>query len=171
MASFALLKASSSKNVDPNAFRIFVGGLRKTTTEDRVHAHFAKYGEVQAVEIKRQPDGSSRGFAFVRYIDLDSVDKAMEAHSQHMIDNKWVDVKRHDSDANAAGPASFYKGNREKKKGEDEGGGDDGGLSEDRRMTRSGPSDKQSSYFLKAAQSMLEKSMADALGQQEALHG
>ena len=29
----------------------------------------------------------------------------MQAHAKHMIDNKWVDVKRHDNDAHSAGPA------------------------------------------------------------------
>eukprot|EP00439_Symbiodinium_sp_Y106_P086276 s400_g32.t1 len=108
-------KASTGK-VDPNSYRIFVGGLRKTTTEDRIHAHFARFGEVQVVEIKRQPDGTSRGFAFVRFARLDSVDRAIEAHAQHMIDNKWVDVKRHDNDAHSAGPASAYRDDRERKK-------------------------------------------------------
>ncbi|CAE8587463.1 unnamed protein product [Polarella glacialis] len=72
---------------------IFVGGLRKSTIEDKVMAHFAKYGQVENVDIKRLPDGSSRGFAFVKFVDKESVEKAMAAHSSHMIDNKWVDVK------------------------------------------------------------------------------
>ena len=74
----------------------------------------------------KRPDGTSRGFAFVRFTHLDSVDRAIEvcwafsgpctaswrflkplqAHAQHMIDNKWVDVKRHDNDAHSAGPAA-----------------------------------------------------------------
>ena len=29
----------------------------------------------------------------------------VQAHAKHMIDNKWVDVKRHDNDAHSAGPA------------------------------------------------------------------
>lgn len=74
---------------------VFVGGLRKTTTEDKVAAHFAKYGQVESVDIKRLPDGSSRGFAFVKFIDKDSVSKTIEAKASHMIDNKWVAVRPH----------------------------------------------------------------------------
>ena len=91
---------------DPNSYRIFVGGLRKTTTEDRIHSHFARFGDVESVEIKRQPDGSSRGFCFVKFVDVTSVERAIAAHAKHMIDNKWVDVKRHDYEAHAAGPAA-----------------------------------------------------------------
>ncbi|CAE7493698.1 sqd [Symbiodinium sp. CCMP2592] len=137
-----------SWQVDPNSYRIFVGGLRKTTTEDRIHAHFARFGEVQVVEIKRQPDGTSRGFAFVRFARLDSVDRAIEAHAQHMIDNKWVDVKRHDNDAHSAGPASAYRDDRERKKKQATASSDDDAV-DDR----------------KAARSMLQQSMKTAMGQ------
>jgi len=75
---------------------VFVGGLRKSTSEDKVIGHFAKYGQasllrilkrtpshnvqlsycsssrldqVESVDIKRLPDGASRGFAFVKFAD------------------------------------------------------------------------------------------------------
>ncbi|CAJ1459291.1 unnamed protein product [Effrenium voratum] len=48
---------------------------------------------VTNVEIKKQPDGTSRGFAFVTFAEKAFVAKVLEAHSSHMIDNKWVDVK------------------------------------------------------------------------------
>ena len=56
---------------------IFVGGLRKSTIEDKVAAHFAKFGQVTSVEIKKQPDGTSRGFCFVTFAD-----KAMSARNR-----------------------------------------------------------------------------------------
>merc|ERR1719215_2099825 len=52
-----------------NTETVFVGGLRKTTDEDQIAAHFAKFGQVEKVDLKRQPDGTSRGFAFVRFRD------------------------------------------------------------------------------------------------------
>eukprot|EP00435_Cladocopium_sp_Y103_P005662 s931_g1.t2 len=128
---------------------------------DRIHAHFARFGEVQNVEIKRQPDGSSRGFAFIRFASVESVDRAIEAHARHMIDNKWVDVKRHDSDAHAAGPASMLRHDRK---------------NEDRRDEKKDRSDRDRkrkpevevegpNEDRKAAQSLLEKSMKTAMGQ------
>merc|ERR1719414_31984 len=98
-----------------NSNVVFVGGLRKTTEEDRVCAHFAKFGQVEHVDIKRLPDGTSRGFAFIKFADVDAVDKVIEAHAKHMIDNKWVEVKRHDGMAACAGMATSLQ-----KKVEDE---------------------------------------------------
>jgi hypothetical protein len=89
-----------------NCETVFVGGLRKTTDEDQVAAHFAKFGQVEKVDIKRQPDGTSRGFAFVRFSQLGAVDKVIEKREKHMIDNKWIDVRRHDGKAACAGRAS-----------------------------------------------------------------
>lgn len=103
---------------------VFVGGLRKTTTEDKVAAHFAKYGQVESVDIKRLPDGTSRGFAFVKFIDKDSVSKVIEAQASHMIDNKWVAVRPHGGAAfQAAQHAERAKDfvNREKEKKESQG--------------------------------------------------
>ncbi|CAE7233860.1 sqd [Symbiodinium sp. CCMP2592] len=77
------------------ATTVFVGGLRKTTRANKVAAHFAKYGQVDSVDIKRLPDGTSRGFAFVKFTDEESVQKALEAKDNHMIDNKWVGVRPH----------------------------------------------------------------------------
>merc|ERR1719210_2463535 len=98
-----------------NANVVFVGGLRKTTEEDRVAAHFAKFGQVEHVDIKRLPDGTSRGFAFIKFADTEAVDKVIEAHAKHMIDNKWVEVKKHDGMAACAGmTASLAKKVEEK---------------------------------------------------------
>jgi len=80
---------------DDKQTTVFVGGLRKTTCEDKVIAHFSKFGQVDSVDIKHLPDGTSRGFAFVKFADMKSVDKVIEAQSSHMIDNKWVAVRPH----------------------------------------------------------------------------
>lgn len=84
----------------------FVGGLRKSTDEDQVFSHFSKFGEVEKVEIKRQPDGTSRGFAFVRFKETGAVARVIEKRAAHMIDNKWIDVKRHNGVAACAGRAT-----------------------------------------------------------------
>jgi len=86
-------KVKSEK--DEKVTTVFVGGLRKSTSEDKVAAHFAKFGQVDNVDIKRLPDGTSRGFAFVKFMEKESVDKVIEARSSHMIDNKWVAVRPH----------------------------------------------------------------------------
>merc|ERR1740121_2693184 len=105
-SKFAKYEKLVKRKQKDNANVVFVGGLRKTTEEDRVCAHFAKFGQVEHVDIKRLPDGTSRGFAFIKFCDLEAVDKVIEAHAKHMIDNKWVEVKRHDGMAACAGMAS-----------------------------------------------------------------
>ena len=94
----------SRANWEPEVTTVFVGGLRKSTTEDKVIGHFSKFGQARAgpgmapggrarhhfknytqemanscqvdnVDIKRLPDGTSRGFAFVKFVDRESVDK------------------------------------------------------------------------------------------------
>merc|ERR1719353_2332213 len=107
------------KKEKENVNVVFVGGLRKTTEEDRVTAHFAKFGQVEHVDIKRLPDGTSRGFAFVKFLDADSVERVIDAHAKHMIDNKWVEVRRRDSMAAHAGRTTSSK-QQEKEKEEKE---------------------------------------------------
>ncbi|CAL1138720.1 unnamed protein product [Cladocopium goreaui] len=104
----------AKKKTKDNANVVFVGGLRKTTEEDRVAAHFAKFGQVEQVDIKRLPDGTSRGFAFIKFADTDAVDKVIEAHAKHMIDNKWVEVKKHDGIAASVRDLGLYNALRKK---------------------------------------------------------
>jgi len=75
---------------------VFVGGLRTITGEDRIISYFSKFGKVERVDIKRLPDGTSRGFCFVKFVDADSVDRVIGVRDAHTIDSKWIDVKRHD---------------------------------------------------------------------------
>jgi len=101
-------KGKTDKN--EKAATIFAGGLRKSTSEDKVAAHFAKYGQVTNVDIKRLPDGTSRGFAFVQFEEVEAIEKVMEAKANHMIDNKWVAVRPHGGDSfNAAQNAEAVK--------------------------------------------------------------
>jgi len=95
-------RAKAPGGKDDKVTTVFVGGLRKSTTEDKVIGHFSKFGQVDNVDIKRLPDGTSRGFAFVKFVDRESVDKVIEAKSSHMIDNKWVAVRPHGGSAFAA---------------------------------------------------------------------
>mmetsp|Transcript_78932 Transcript_78932/g.144447 ORF Transcript_78932/g.144447 Transcript_78932/m.144447 type:complete len:307 (+) Transcript_78932:136-1056(+) len=153
---------AAALQLDKNATRVFVGGLRKTTTEDRIFAHFAKFGSVKQVELKKQPNGESRGFAFVKFVDLETVDKVMEARTQHMIDNKWVDVKRHDNNASSSAPASVVAWGS-KATGGGAGGTGAGYVEEDEDEARQ-DEDKM------AAQSMLQAAFANEMSAMQATH-
>merc|ERR1712185_597628 len=85
----ALQQKRGHHDKEHKALTIFVGGLRKTTDEEKIMAHFSKYGKVEKVDVKRLPDGTSRGFGFVKFVHRETVEKVAEARADHMIDNKW----------------------------------------------------------------------------------
>ena len=41
-----------------------------SVTEEGVRSHFETFGPLCAFELKKRPDGSSRGFGFLRYKEL-----------------------------------------------------------------------------------------------------
>eukprot|EP00913_Durusdinium_trenchii_P027973 g26228.t1 len=141
MGSKTKTEKGSKKKAKDNANVVFVGGLRKTTEEDRVAAHFAKFGQVEQVDIKRLPDGTSRGFAFIKFAETDAVDKVIEAHAKHMIDNKWVEVKKHDG-------AGMTESLNKKKADEDE--------PEEKAKNRDDWSEKWSQQYLEMASKLGE---------------
>merc|ERR1719491_1107972 len=94
----ALQQRRGQNDKENKTLTIFIGGLRKTTDEEKVMAHFSKYGQVDKVDVKRLPDGTSRGFGFVKFTLQETVAKVAEARAHHMIDNKWVAVVPRDGD-------------------------------------------------------------------------
>merc|ERR1719379_2046707 len=73
---------------------IFIGGLRTVTNEDTLVKYFSQMGEVTFVEVKRLPDRTSRGFAFLHFENDDGVLKVLARKDSHLIDGKQVDCKR-----------------------------------------------------------------------------
>merc|ERR1719506_3639837 len=97
LKKLALQQRRTSNDKNKKETTVFVGGLRKTTDEEKVLAHFSKYGSVENVDLKRLPDGTSRGFAFVKFASKETVEKVVKERAKHMIDNKWVAVVARDS--------------------------------------------------------------------------
>lgn len=52
--------------------------LPKTIDEEDLHNMFAPYGELREVHIIRGPEGSSKGCAFVKFVDRDAAMVAIE---------------------------------------------------------------------------------------------
>lgn len=73
---------------------IFIGGLRTCSNEDVLVKYFSKFGEVSFVEVKRLPDRTSRGFAFLHYSSEDPCRKVLQDKDNHMIDGKMVSCKK-----------------------------------------------------------------------------
>merc|ERR1711904_768141 len=91
----AMLKGKDKKKSQPET--LFVGGLKKTTEDETLQKHFAQFGEVVRCDVIRNLDGTSRGFAFVRMVDMDAVKRVLDAKFEHVIDEQWVDVRPKDT--------------------------------------------------------------------------
>merc|ERR1712194_633528 len=77
--------------------KVFVGGLNKMSTVDALTNYFSQYGTlVDVVVMKNGETGESRGFGFVQFDAVESVEAVLEAYDNHHIDGKWVEVKRAD---------------------------------------------------------------------------
>jgi len=74
--------------------KLFVGGLSWESTEKELREHFSKYGEIESINLKTDPNtGRSRGFSFLVFTEAESIDKVMEA-GEHTINGKKVDPKK-----------------------------------------------------------------------------
>jgi len=74
--------------------KLFIGGLSWETTEKDLREHFNKYGEVESVNVKTDPNsGRSRGFAFLVFTEVAAVDKTIAA-GDHIVNGKKVDPKK-----------------------------------------------------------------------------
>ncbi|CAI2356151.1 unnamed protein product [Caenorhabditis sp. 36 PRJEB53466] len=71
---------------------LIVLGVDFKTTDDQFKTYFEEIGTVVFCEIKRKPDGGSKGFGFVRMASLDEQNKVL-AIPQHMIDGRRCDIK------------------------------------------------------------------------------
>ncbi|XP_030764507.1 RNA-binding protein squid-like [Sitophilus oryzae] len=74
--------------------KLFVGGLTLETTEKEIENYFVKYGPIQSVTLKMNPQtGKSKGFAFVVFNSPETVEQVL-AQKEHTINNKQVDAKK-----------------------------------------------------------------------------
>lgn len=75
--------------------KIFIGGLPHDCEMQVILDYFSKYGTIVDGSIQRdRRTNRSRGFAFIRFLRSSSVELVMKHRDQHMIEGKWVDVKR-----------------------------------------------------------------------------
>lgn len=111
------LASSSSSSSAIDADKIFVGGLSWQTTEESLRYHFEQYGPVVSVEVMRDRNtGDPRGFAFVVFKDIETVDLVMK-EARHEINHKIVDVKR--AQARGVAPPSIHRNDAAAAAGDD----------------------------------------------------
>jgi len=83
--------AGGSGNADQ---KLFIGGLSWETTEKDLREYFSKFGNIESLTLKMDPaTGRSRGFAFIVFSDVATLDKVIAA-GEHVINGKKVDPKK-----------------------------------------------------------------------------
>ncbi len=74
---------------------IYVGNLSYDTTEDRLRALFAEFGEVEAARvITDRYTGRSKGFGFVEMSAEDAAQEAIGALNGKSVDGREIRVDR-----------------------------------------------------------------------------
>ncbi|CAG7815023.1 unnamed protein product [Allacma fusca] len=74
--------------------KLFIGGLSWETTEKDLREYFTKYGGIESLTLKMDPaTGRSRGFAFIVFSEVATLDKVIAA-GEHVINGKKVDPKK-----------------------------------------------------------------------------
>ncbi|XP_076000587.1 cold-inducible RNA-binding protein A-like [Genypterus blacodes] len=73
--------------------KLFVGSLSYDTDEDSLTLAFSKFGSIAQVDVVRDKEtGRSRGFAFVKYDNVEDASKAMEAMDGTRLDGRSIRV-------------------------------------------------------------------------------
>ncbi|CAL4200535.1 unnamed protein product, partial [Meganyctiphanes norvegica] len=74
--------------------KLFIGGLSWETKEPKLREYFGKYGEIESINIKTDPNtGRSRGFGFLVFKEAQAIDQVIAA-GDHVLDGKKVDPKK-----------------------------------------------------------------------------
>jgi len=88
-------------------YKLFVGGLPFSTSEDRLREVFAQAGTVEsAVVVTDRGTGRSRGFGFVEMSTSEEADQAVAKLNGQDLDGRQLKVERaNPSDGGAGGDA------------------------------------------------------------------
>merc|ERR1712080_736658 len=80
---------------DDSEGKLFVGGLAWESNEDSIKSYFEKYGNVEAVNLKKNKEDATkhRGFAFVKFAHAEDAEAVLNQIEPHFIDGSKVDPK------------------------------------------------------------------------------
>ncbi|CAH1102198.1 unnamed protein product [Psylliodes chrysocephalus] len=84
--------ASKTKRLESSRCTdLIVLGLAWKTDEKELQTYFEKYGDLLVAQVKKDRDGNSKGFGFIRFGQYESQMRVLG--QRHMIDGRWCDVK------------------------------------------------------------------------------
>ncbi|XP_077213533.1 RNA-binding (RRM/RBD/RNP motifs) family protein [Tasmannia lanceolata] len=70
--------------------KLFVSGLSRLTTDEKLKEAFSSFGQlVEAKVITDRVSGRSKGFGFVRYVNIEEAERAREGMNAKYLDG-WV---------------------------------------------------------------------------------
>jgi RNA recognition motif-containing protein len=70
---------------------LIVLGLPWAAKDEDIRDYFEAYGELMMIQLKKKDNGTSKGFAFIRFKHVDVQNKVLL--TRHMIKDRWCDVK------------------------------------------------------------------------------
>jgi len=98
MDSYNNDKYSNKRDVnetDDNEGKLFVGGLAWETDEESLRSYFEKFGPIEAINLKKNKDDTSkhRGFAFIKFKYAQDAEAALCQKEAHVLDGSKIDPK------------------------------------------------------------------------------
>ena len=119
--------------------KLYVGNLSWTATDEDIKSAFSKYGNlVEASVVRDRFSGRSKGFAFVRFENSESAEKALELNEQEFMGRKlMVSEAREQTERTGGGDRGGFGGDRGGR------GGDRGGFGGGDRGGRGGYDDRR----------------------------
>ena len=79
--------------IDPS--KCYVGSLpeRLSNDEPAMREMFGRHGAIEKLDVIRNPDGTPKGFAFIKFGDADSAKRAIDALHRAPVDGRMIQVK------------------------------------------------------------------------------
>ncbi|KAK6129129.1 hypothetical protein DH2020_037107 [Rehmannia glutinosa] len=71
---------------------VFVGGLPRSISEEKIHKVFSACGEIVEIRLIKDKNGSLKGFCFVRFATKESAARAVREKSGTVLDGKKIGV-------------------------------------------------------------------------------
>ena len=84
--------------------KLFIGGLSWDTNDDTLRSKFEEFGQVEeAVVVRDRDTGRSRGFGFVRFLQEDDAENAIQNMNNDIFDGRRIRVDRASDRAGGGG--------------------------------------------------------------------
>lgn len=74
---------------------IIVRNLAPELSQQELWDHFSKFGQIKSLKLEEFPDGKSRGFCFIQYVDKDSAEECIKLADRSELRGKKIEVTYH----------------------------------------------------------------------------